>query len=1171
MCCVAQLLTRLLFACGCRYKTHNMLVMPCWRDGVIVAVVQVINKNGSEQFTDVDEVMLGLLSTHIGIVVGHSQHKVLQDEMVHAQQALLAMPRQLSQVAFADPDVPANIEDVVSHLETHARAVMGSHHSRVFIVEDPHEPNVMRTLLPGMRKPGDKYGVRAVRPASDMWYMGRDVCADGTTNQTRVRVSGRAGIAGDVAESGTPASVHSPYSHTKYNGESDLDTRTLGLFTCPILDSRNRVIAVVQVSKPISLKSEAPPGVPLSQAYLERDRLLLRLLGSFAQTASMPLEYAMAINAQRADAVLRNLPMMRRLFTVWQATQEDRQAHAEAALTAAHDRLAILRQKATTKAADDENVRRLLKAAAAAHRRAREAHVTPAADRRVQAASGEDVRLSTDVKALVTTACGADDAKINARHAHARTMLMMGDNASSGDGDGGGHAHHGGGSSSDVGHHTTEEMVDRFSMAVMEATEATQNLDEAVADVLRRHAEEQAAIIEQEEREAAVAAAEAEAAATAEAAAKGGDATPPVVDEATKLLQESENAVAASKLLVTHPKGGLHVTVVRGDFTKGGDLIGRMDPYVVLVVEAAGAAGALGGHHARHRTPQNRSKAKAREPHTAATRAVDGGGKHVVFHPDQHHAVLEVFLDGVSSVVLDDPTRSVLCVEVWDDDLIGSSLVGHGCLELSDLVQPGQQVQASAGGVAEEGKTTTPAAAGAAPVDVNVDVRGKKHGKVVGTVHLMCEFVAAEAFVGNEAEVKRHHDESVQAAEALLQQARAESSLDVKAKADAPAVGAQPVAMTVGVVSQEEGAAPASHDDGAAPAPPPQEDGRAAVTPQEHAAAAPPQESKVTSPQEDVAPPAKQGEGEAVGRQDDEPAATVLQEGDASAKEEETKGPDPEIAGDVQDAKGSEVTESKAEGSEGTADNDSSADAEVGGPASEEKQGGVEVQEKAGGDVDESKGEQKSGDGELGTADTPDKDAAEGNPSEESTAQGTTGAVDVEDTGSSGAAAQAAVDAADQETSEAGQPGGAGESDDTPGSQQDADADVVSVAAVTEPVTASPTAAAPLVDQDAPADEAPAAPDADAPQGDATTTDVAAGVGAAASVDGGTEQQAPPPAPTPDDSGRLNDLPGGSDAGGEPTAPADAVVVDETSTTAEVVAGTSTPASDEVEGVGVEA
>ena len=72
--------------------------------------MQVINKNGSEQFSDIDEVILGLLSTHIGVVVGHTVEKKQRIDRMNAQAMMLRLPAQLGRVVFNQPDTPADVE-----------------------------------------------------------------------------------------------------------------------------------------------------------------------------------------------------------------------------------------------------------------------------------------------------------------------------------------------------------------------------------------------------------------------------------------------------------------------------------------------------------------------------------------------------------------------------------------------------------------------------------------------------------------------------------------------------------------------------------------------------------------------------------------------------------------------------------------------------------------------------------------------------------------------------------------------------------------------------------------------------------------------------------------------------------------------------------------------------
>ena len=258
-------------------------------------------------------------------------------------------------------------QELASHIEKHAKAVIGSQYSRLFVVHEPRVPQPMRNLLPGLRQPNARYGVKSVEAPSPLWYIDGVIdSADGTMMRQRVHVPGTAGIAGTVAVYGSATSIHDPYSHPQYNGEVDVDTRALGLYAVPVNDSRGRVIAIMEVAKPLALKSEAPAGEPLSQAYVEQDRHMLNRLNAFAASISMPLEYASAINRERTGAVLGNKSMMHRLFRAWQADQEKRVHTASKVLWETKDRLGVLRVKINTKAADDHDVRRSLKSASAA-------------------------------------------------------------------------------------------------------------------------------------------------------------------------------------------------------------------------------------------------------------------------------------------------------------------------------------------------------------------------------------------------------------------------------------------------------------------------------------------------------------------------------------------------------------------------------------------------------------------------------------------------------------------------------------------------------------------------------------------------------------------------------------------------------------------------------------
>ena len=273
-------------------------------------------------------------------------------------------------------------------------------------------------------------------------------------------------------------------------------------------------------------------------------------------------------------------------------------------------------------------------------------------------------------------------------------------------------------------------------------------------------------------------AAEAAAAAKAQAERDAGKSEEQLASE--RLARDIE--AEAEAMPVTNPDGGLHVTVVHADFNKDGDLIGKMDPYVVLWLEQAHPAGTK-------RKPRNRSKAKEEQRDTAATRAVNGGGKHVDFHADRDHARLRVQLDGLS-VIGADPERVVLQVEAWDDDLLGTSFVGAGVLELGPVVQPEDVT---------EGKHSMR--------ELVVELFAKDGRTPAGQVLLQVKYVPGEVFQDNS-------DATAKRSALALEQANA-----IVDRAHAAAVGSTDGKASESVAAQDEGSGQHvdSHDGASSP------------------------------------------------------------------------------------------------------------------------------------------------------------------------------------------------------------------------------------------------------------------------------------------------------------------------------------------------------------------
>ena len=141
-----------------------------------------------------------------------------------------------------------------------------------------------------------------------------------------------------------------------------------------------------------------------------------------------------------------------------------------------------------------------------------------------------------------------------------------------------------------------------------------------------------------------------------------------------KMARRRAEAQRLKSLEIT---GALFVDVVRGEFTKDLDWIGKMDPYVAVWLEPA----TNGGPSEREPRGPWKEHHQVRTD-CAHTMTVHGGGKNPVFHDDHHpHLALELENHVVASEV---PSRMVLWVEAWDDELGDGNgeFIGQGRVDL---------------------------------------------------------------------------------------------------------------------------------------------------------------------------------------------------------------------------------------------------------------------------------------------------------------------------------------------------------------------------------------------------------------------------------------------------------------------------------------------------------
>lgn len=313
------------------YRTRNMLVMPCWRDGRIEAVVQVINKMTSAHFTDVDEVMLALLSTHVGVVVGHAQQHARQRKDVDSLTKMIAVPQQMASGAFEEPGAPIDFLYIAAEIERRACDALGWPRAKVFIVDPPvHLHKRRKSAAVGSRAaaggaggetPKGKKGPTGIsllktRRTGGMWSCMRSrELSDALLAKQWHSVN--SGIAGHVATTGQSLSILDPYVDDRFNGNTDLDTKALGLYVAPVVDFRQRIIAVVEVAKNFDLMSSVNAGRAPSLEARKADREGLFLLQTFCAQVSIVLDYANQVADARSDSIMKHQTTMQNIANAW--------------------------------------------------------------------------------------------------------------------------------------------------------------------------------------------------------------------------------------------------------------------------------------------------------------------------------------------------------------------------------------------------------------------------------------------------------------------------------------------------------------------------------------------------------------------------------------------------------------------------------------------------------------------------------------------------------------------------------------------------------------------------------------------------------------------------------------------------------------------------------------
>ncbi len=194
------------------YSTRNLLCMPIFSSGnQIVAVVQLLNKNGSQGFDAQDEERFRDFAASIGIILETCQSFYMAARNQRGAAALLRATASLGQSL----DLEATLRLVMDQ----ARNLMQADRSTLFMLS---------------------------RERGELWS--KVATADGKT-MMEIRIPVSRGIAGYVASTGQPLNIPDAYKDPRFDPTTDRRTgyNTRNILCMPVFNSSGDLIAVTQL------------------------------------------------------------------------------------------------------------------------------------------------------------------------------------------------------------------------------------------------------------------------------------------------------------------------------------------------------------------------------------------------------------------------------------------------------------------------------------------------------------------------------------------------------------------------------------------------------------------------------------------------------------------------------------------------------------------------------------------------------------------------------------------------------------------------------------------------------------------------------------------------------------------------------------------------------------
>ncbi|MBD2099287.1 GAF domain-containing protein [Leptolyngbya sp. FACHB-261] len=194
------------------YQTHTILCMPIHSsEGEVVAVVELLNKNGEQPFSHEDEERFREFSNSIGIILESCQRFYVAARNQRGVAALLKATTFLSQSLDLDRTLKAVMDE--------ARELMQADRSTLFLLDREH---------------------------NELWSK----VAQGKNGALlEIRIPANKGIAGFVASTGRTLNIPDAYADPRFDPSTDRKSgyRTRNMLCMPVFNSMGDLIGVTQL------------------------------------------------------------------------------------------------------------------------------------------------------------------------------------------------------------------------------------------------------------------------------------------------------------------------------------------------------------------------------------------------------------------------------------------------------------------------------------------------------------------------------------------------------------------------------------------------------------------------------------------------------------------------------------------------------------------------------------------------------------------------------------------------------------------------------------------------------------------------------------------------------------------------------------------------------------